>query len=100
MSKARVVRQKAGPQGRKNGAHGVSRGSPQRDDKAPKVRKQRPDSPAAPELRTIPLRLEAEVQSGDSLPRLLLNALTHQNWRHGTFVSVNQKLRSQTKIRL
>jgi coenzyme F420-0:L-glutamate ligase/coenzyme F420-1:gamma-L-glutamate ligase len=78
MSKARVVRQKAGPQGRK----------------------ERPDFPAAPELRIIPLRLEAEVQSGDSLPRLLLDALKHQKLRQGDILVVKHKIVSKAEGQL
>src|SRR6476659_1391214 len=99
MSKALTERQTQAPRGHRNQshgvsresqsttarrglkkAHGVSRGSATRPEPAPKGRKNfRP--PAAPEIQIIPLPVEAEVHPGDSLPRLLLDALKHQKQR-------------------
>ena len=54
---------------------------------------------AAPELRIIPIPLEAEVQPGDSLPRLLLEALKHQNeqLRKGDILVIKHKIVSKAE---
>jgi coenzyme F420-0:L-glutamate ligase/coenzyme F420-1:gamma-L-glutamate ligase len=96
MSKQQVARQGTAPQGRKNVAHGVSRGSTQRDDKAPKGRKERSLLPAR-ELRIIPLPLKTDVQSGDSIPRLLLDGLRHQKLRQGDILVIKHKIVSKAE---
>src|SRR5271165_6663258 len=72
MSSQRVPKQKKAPQGRK---------------KAPRPR----------ELRIIPLPLETEVQSGDSIPRLLLDALKHQKPRPGDILIIKHKIVSKAE---
>ena len=86
------------PRGQKNKAHGVSRGSVTRPEPAPKGRKKfRP--PAAPEIQIIPLPVATEVQPGDSLPRLLLDALKHQKQRlrQGDILVIKHKIVSKSE---
>ena len=72
MSSQRVPKQKKAPQGRK---------------KASRPR----------ELRIIPLPLESDVQSGDSIPRLLLDALKHQKPRPGDILIIKHKIVSKAE---
>ena len=84
--------------GLKNKAHGVSRGLATPPEPAPKGRKNfRP--PAAPEIQIIPLPVEAEVHPGDSLPRLLLDALKHQKQRlrQGDILVIKHKIVSKAE---
>jgi coenzyme F420-0:L-glutamate ligase/coenzyme F420-1:gamma-L-glutamate ligase len=97
MSKARAAQQKAGPEGRKNEAHAVSRGWAQPDDKAPKGRK---EPSRARVLRIIPLPLKTDVQSGDSIPRLLLDGLRHQKLRQGDILVIKHKIVSKAEGQL
>ena len=86
------------PKGPKNKAHGVSRGLVTRPEPAPKGRKKfRP--PAAQEIQIIPVPIEAEVQPGDSLPRLLLDALKHQKQRlhRGDILVIKHKIVSKAE---
>jgi coenzyme F420-0:L-glutamate ligase/coenzyme F420-1:gamma-L-glutamate ligase len=96
MSKARVVRRKAAPQGRKNPAHGVSRGWTRRDEEAPQGRKKRSPPPAR-ELHIIPLLVESEIKPGNSLSRLLLDALEHQKMRQGDILVIKHKIVSKAE---
>jgi coenzyme F420-0:L-glutamate ligase/coenzyme F420-1:gamma-L-glutamate ligase len=91
-------RLRSAPQGRKSAAHGVSRGSAHSDDKAPSRRKKR-RQPTAPALRIIPLPVEAEVQPGDSLPKLLLEAVKHQKQclRKGDILVIKHKIVSKAE---
>jgi len=87
MSKAFSARQKTAPQGRTNVAHGVSRGTPH---------------PATAELHIIPLPIEAELKPGDSLTRLLLDALKQQNQRlrQGDILIIKHKIVSKAEGQL
>ena len=87
MSKALSARQKTAPQGRTHVAHGVSRGTP---------------NPAPSELRIIPLPVEAEVKPGESLTRLLLDALKRQNQRlrQGDILIIKHKIVSKAEGQL
>jgi coenzyme F420-0:L-glutamate ligase/coenzyme F420-1:gamma-L-glutamate ligase len=87
MSKALTARQKAAPKGRTNVAHGVSRGTP---------------NPAPSELHIIPLPVEAEIKPGDSLTRVLLDALKHQNQRlrPGDILIIKHKIVSKVEDQL
>jgi|SRR5450755_323322 coenzyme F420-0:L-glutamate ligase/coenzyme F420-1:gamma-L-glutamate ligase len=96
MSKAPAAQQKTAPKGPKNVAHGVSRGSTQRDGKAPKGRKQS-SLRQARELRIIPLPVEGEVEPGASLSRLLLGALKHQKLRQGDILVIKHKIVSKAE---
>jgi coenzyme F420-0:L-glutamate ligase / coenzyme F420-1:gamma-L-glutamate ligase len=99
MSKQQVPEKNKAPKGPKNTSHGVSRGSvPQRDGKAPKGRKQA--LPLARELRIIPLPLSAEVQSGDSIPDLLLDVLKHNKIRSGDILVIKHKIISKAEGQL
>ena len=86
------------PQGRKNAAHGVSRGWARRDDKAPSGRKN-PPQPTAPELHIITLPMDGEVQPGNSLTGLLLEALKHQKQRlrKGDILVIKHKIVSKAE---
>jgi coenzyme F420-0:L-glutamate ligase/coenzyme F420-1:gamma-L-glutamate ligase len=92
--------QRAGraPQGRKNAAHGASRGWTQRNDQAPSGRKKLPGDPG---LRVIPLPFEAEVEPGDSLTGLLLESLRHQKQRlrKGDILIIKHKIVSKAEGR-
>src|ERR1700738_708707 len=99
MSKQQVARQGTAPQGRKDVAHGVSRGSTQRDDKAPKGGK-RPSFRPASELRIIPLPMKGEVKPGSSLTGLLLGALQHQKLRQGDILVIKHKIVSKAEGQL
>jgi coenzyme F420-0:L-glutamate ligase/coenzyme F420-1:gamma-L-glutamate ligase len=98
MSKALTARQTTAPKGRKNAAHGVSRGWAPSNGKALAGRKKSP-RPATSELRIIPIPVEAEVQPGDSLTRLLLEALAHQNerLRNGDILVIKHKIVSKAE---
>jgi coenzyme F420-0:L-glutamate ligase / coenzyme F420-1:gamma-L-glutamate ligase len=96
MSKQQVARQGTAPQGRKNVAHGVSRGWTRRDEEAPKGRK-KPSPPPVQELRIIPLTIESEVNPGNSLSRLLLDALKHQKLRQGDILIIKHKIVSKAE---
>ncbi len=96
MNKQQVARQGTAPQRRKNVAHGVSRGSAQQDDKAPKGRK-KPSLLPARELRIIPLPVKGEVKPGPSLTGLLLGALKHQKLRQGDILVIKHKIVSKVE---
>jgi len=98
MSKLSAPQNRKAPKGRKNAAHGASRGWAQNNDKAPQGRKKRKRG-GAPELRIIPLPVKAEVQPGNSLIRLLLEALEHQNeqLRKGDIVVIKHKIVSKAE---
>jgi coenzyme F420-0:L-glutamate ligase/coenzyme F420-1:gamma-L-glutamate ligase len=98
MSKQRIAKQNGAPKGQKNVAHGVSRGWGQRDDKAPKGRKQ--SLPPARELRIIPLPLNAEVHSGDSIPGLLLDVLKQNKIQSGDILVIKHKIISKAEGQL
>jgi coenzyme F420-0:L-glutamate ligase/coenzyme F420-1:gamma-L-glutamate ligase len=101
MSKQQVPKQKRAPKGQKNVAHGASRGwSARRDDKAPKGRKQR-HFPTR-EIRIIPLPIEAEVQPGDSVSRLILDASNNQKdrLRPGDILVIKHKIISKAEGQL
>jgi coenzyme F420-0:L-glutamate ligase/coenzyme F420-1:gamma-L-glutamate ligase len=87
---------KKAPKGRENKAHGVSRGNTHPDHKAPKGRKNQPP----PELRIIPLPLNTEVQPGDSIPRLLLDALHRHKLRQGDILVIKHKIVSKAEGQL
>jgi coenzyme F420-0:L-glutamate ligase / coenzyme F420-1:gamma-L-glutamate ligase len=87
---------KKAPRGQKSKAHGVSRGSADVNKKAPKGRKQ----PPAPELRVIPISLNTEVHHGDSIPRLLLDALHRQKLRQGDILVIKHKIVSKAEGQL
>jgi coenzyme F420-0:L-glutamate ligase / coenzyme F420-1:gamma-L-glutamate ligase len=86
-------------QGRKNAAHGASRGWTQRNDKAPQGRKK--PRHTAPKLQIIPLPVQAEVQPGGSLPDLLLESLKHQKQRlrAGDILVIKHKIVSKAEGR-
>ncbi len=98
MSNALIARPTTAPKGRKNIAHGVSRGWAENNDNAPQGRKKRQHS-GAPELHVIPIPVEAEVKPGNSLTRLLLEALKHQNQqlRQGDILIVKHKIVSKAE---
>ena len=101
MSKQKIAKQNRAPKGQKNIAHGVSRGSVrQRDGKALKGRKE--PLPLAHELRIIPLPIRAEVQTGDSVSQLVLDALTNyeQKLRHGDILIIKHKIISKAEGQL
>jgi coenzyme F420-0:L-glutamate ligase/coenzyme F420-1:gamma-L-glutamate ligase len=99
MSKAPAAPQKQAPQGRKNIAHGVSRGWARGDDEAPKGRK-KPSFIPPPALHIIPLQLGAEVHPGDSVSALLLGALKHQKLRQGDILVIKHKIVSKAEGQL
>jgi coenzyme F420-0:L-glutamate ligase/coenzyme F420-1:gamma-L-glutamate ligase len=96
MSKPQVAQQKKAPKGRENVAHGVSRGWGRRNGKAPKGRKQ--PHPSA-NIHIIPLPVEAEVQPGNSVSQLLLDAVKHQKQklRHGDILVIKHKIVSKAE---
>jgi coenzyme F420-0:L-glutamate ligase/coenzyme F420-1:gamma-L-glutamate ligase len=100
MSKQQVAQQKKVPKGQKNVAHGVSRGWARHDEKAPKGRKQ-PHLPAR-DLSIIPLPVDAEVKTGDSVSQLLLDAVRHQKQklRPGDILVVKHKIVSKAEGQL
>ncbi len=98
MSKQQVLKQKA-PKGQKNVAHGASRGWGRRERKAPKGRKP-PSPPPARELRIIPLPIEAEVHSGDSIPGLLLDVLKRNKIQSGDILVIKHKIVSKAEGQL
>ena len=69
--------------------------------RAPSGRKKR-QHPIAPELRIIPLPLEAEVQPGNSLPKLLVEALKQQKerLRKGDILVIKHKIVSKAEGRV
>jgi len=69
-------------QGRKNKAHGASRGA---------------HPPAASEIRIIPLPIAGEVRPGDSLIRLLLESLKHQKLCPGDILIIKHKIVSKAE---
>ena len=100
MSKQQVFRQERAPKGPKNVAHGARRGwSTAQDDKAPKGRK-KPSLLPTRELRVIPLPLKTDVQSGDSIPQLLLDTLKHQKLRQGDILVIKHKIVSKAEGQL
>jgi len=98
VNSATQSRLRSAQQGRKNAAHGVSRGWADSNDKAPSGRKKSPP-PAVLELRIIPLRLQSEVQPGNSLPKLLLETLKHQKQRlrKGDILVIKHKIVSKAE---
>jgi coenzyme F420-0:L-glutamate ligase/coenzyme F420-1:gamma-L-glutamate ligase len=99
MSKQQVGKQKRAPKGPKNVAHGASREwTAQRNGKAPKGQKQSP--PPARELRIIPLPIEAEVHSGDSIAGLLLDVLKHNKIQSGDILIIKHKIVSKAEGQL
>ena len=74
MSKARVAQQETASQGRK-----------------------KPFFPPAQELHIIPLPVENEVKPGNSLSRLLLGALQHQQLRQGDILVIKHKIVSKAE---
>src|ERR1700690_215459 len=99
MSKQQAPKQKRAPKGPKNVAHGASRGRGQRNGKAPKGRKQPLLGPAR-ELRIIPLPLNAEVRSGDSIPDLLLDVLKDNKIQSGDILIIKHKIVSKAEGQL
>ncbi len=102
MSKQQVAQQKRAPKGPKNVAHGVSRGwVAQRDGKAPQGRKQPLPQPAR-ELRIIPLPVEDEVQPGNSVSQLLLEAAKNKKHRlrPGDILVIKHKIVSKAEGQL
>jgi F420-0:gamma-glutamyl ligase-like protein len=97
MSKAVAAKKKTAPQGKKNRAHGASRGWVQGDDRAPQGRKKGrlPD-----ELRIIPIAFAGAVKPGDSLSRLLLGALKHHKLRPGDILVIKHKIVSKAEGQL
>ena len=94
MSKPPVLKPQKAPQGRKNAAHGASRGWAGRADQAPAGRKK--TSPLR-EIRVIPLHLAAEVRPGDSISGLLLGALKSQKPRTGDILVIKHKIVSKAE---
>ncbi|MGZ4825424.1 MAG: coenzyme F420-0:L-glutamate ligase [Terriglobales bacterium] len=68
------------------------------NDKSPLGRKKR-QHPIARELRIIPIPLEVEVQPGNSLPKLLVEALKHQKerLRKGDILVIKHKIVSKAE---
>jgi hypothetical protein len=97
MSKLPVPQNRKAPKGRKNAAHGASRGWADNNQKAPQGRKKRKRT-GAPELRIIPLPVKAEVQPGNSLTRLILEALEHQNEQRKATSRHQAKIVSRRKV--
>jgi coenzyme F420-0:L-glutamate ligase / coenzyme F420-1:gamma-L-glutamate ligase len=86
------------PQGQKNIAHGVSRGNASSSNKAPKGRK-KPPAPTS-ELHIIPLPLDAEINPGDSITNLLLDALKFQPLLRGDILVIKHKIISKAEGQL
>jgi len=99
MSKPQVAKQKRAPRGPKNVAHGASRGWAQRKGKARKGRKE-PSLLLARGLSIIPLPMEAEIQPGDSVSQLLLDAVKHENLRQGDILVIKHKIVSKAEGQL
>src|SRR6478609_6163414 len=99
MSKAPAQQQKTALQGRKNAAHGVSRGWARGDDRAPQGRK-KTLLPAGPELRIIPVPVAIEVKPGDSLTGLVLRALKPHKLRPGDILVIKHKIVSKAEGQL
>jgi coenzyme F420-0:L-glutamate ligase/coenzyme F420-1:gamma-L-glutamate ligase len=93
-----VSSNKKAPQKQKNKAHGVSRGSKPREEKAPKGRKKRALPPS--ELRIIPIPIEGEVKPGTSLSKLLLNNLKRHKLRPGDILVIKHKIVSKAEGQL
>lgn len=101
MSKQPVAKRRRAPKEAKNVAHGVSPGgAAQRDGKAPEGRKQ--SHPLASELRIIPLPTPAEVQPGNSVSQLLLDAAKQQKQRlrQGDVLVIKHKIVSKAEGQL
>ncbi len=98
MSKQQAPGKKKAPKGQKNIAHGASRGWGRCNDKAPKGRKH--PLPRARELRIIPLPLDTEVHSGDSIPDLLLSVLKHAKIQPGDILVIKHKIISKAEGQL
>ena len=98
MSKSSSAKRTKAPEGQRAVAHGVSHGWSQKNDQAPRGRKKRP-YPTASALQIIPLPLDAEVQTGDSLPTLLLETLKHHNerLRPGDILVIKHKIVSKVE---
>ena len=86
------------PQGQKNIAHGVSRGNASGNNKAPRGRK-KPPAPTS-ELHIIPLPLDAEINPGDSITNLLLDALKFQPLLRGDILVIKHKIISKAEGQL
>jgi len=99
MNKARVAPQETALPGRKNAVQGASPGRSAGAGKAEQERKKTSHPPIA-ELRIIPLPMNAEVQPGDSLSGLLLNALKHQKLQQGDILIIKHKIVSKAEGRL
>ena len=99
MSKPQVAKQQKAPQGQKNIAHGASRGLEQHNDKAPQGRKQ---SLPPSGVHIIPVPVTAEVQPGNSVSELLLDALKHQKQklRPGDILVIKHKIVSKAEGQL
>jgi coenzyme F420-0:L-glutamate ligase / coenzyme F420-1:gamma-L-glutamate ligase len=98
MSKRQAPKPKKAPKGPKNVAHGASRGWEQRDGKAPKGRKQ-PHLPPR-ELQIIPIPVDAEVQPGDSVSQLILDAVNREKLRAGDILVIKHKVVSKAEGQL
>ncbi len=89
---------RSAPQGGKNAAQGVSRGWAHINYKTPQGRKKR-QHPTTSDLRIIPIPVAGEVKPGDSLTRLLLDALRHQKQRlrQGDILVIKHKIASKAE---
>ena len=76
----------------------MSKQPPAQKAPAPQRRKTLPHLPPS-ELRIIPIPLEAEVQPGNSVPKLLLEALKHQKQRlyPGDILVIKHKIISKAE---
>ena len=97
-SKSLETRLRSAPEGRKNAAHGASRGWMEHNDQAPEGRQKLPN---VPELHIIPLPFQNEVHPGDCLPGMLLESLKCQNQRllPGDIVVIKHKIVSKAEGR-
>src|SRR5216684_3197595 len=86
------------PPGRKNAAQGARREWTRPDEQAPSGQK-KGSHPRPPELRIVPLPMEREVQAGNSLIGLLLEALEHQKQRlrKGDILVIKHKIVSKAE---